>query len=95
MITIHSIKLLILLSLATSAVSVTISHAKIFTWLRKLPESKFLQDLLHCAYCLSHWFAAVGIVIYGRGIMPLASWPLYWLAAVALAAIWSTLILSD
>ncbi len=50
---------IVMLSLATAAISLTISKARVFTSLRKqIGESnKWLGELISCTYCTSHWVA--------------------------------------
>jgi len=56
----------ILLSVATGAISYFISKASILErprdWLER--HSKFMEYLLTCVYCLSHWIAAPLVIIY-------------------------------
>ena len=89
-----NISLLLLISLASSAASVTVSKANVFARLRKtMDKTPVIGELLRCPYCLSHWITAAAIMIYGRGRIPMYGWPLYWLAAVTLASFWSGLII--
>lgn len=67
--TVNFILLLLLISAATSAISLTISRAKIFEWLRKglpkrKPPGKFLAELISCPYCISHWVALALVWAY-------------------------------
>lgn len=67
--TANFIVLLLLVSIATSAISLTISRAKIFEWLRKgllrrRPPGKFLAELVSCPYCVSHWVALALVWAY-------------------------------
>lgn len=45
------------LSLATTAISLTITRARIFKEIRESIDSRseWLGDLIHCPYCTSHW----------------------------------------
>ena len=73
---------LILLALAVSAASVTITLSAIFRPLRGIVDVK----ILHCPYCLSHWLA-IGAVGFYR---PWSWWlPVEWLAVVTGASVCS------
>lgn len=64
----------IFIPFATSAISLTVTKSKIFSPLREWAkdESEFLDDLLSCPWCFSHW-VSVGII----GLVGL-SLPLQW-----------------
>jgi len=49
----------LLIALAISGVSFTITVTSIFKWLRELvsPIHQKLEELIHCPWCLSHWIA--------------------------------------
>ena len=75
-----------LLALAVASTSVTASKSYALEWLRdrisklgRLPEK-----LIHCPYCLSHWFAAVGTALMYRG--PILSFLVTVMAVVTLAS---------
>jgi len=57
---------LVVLGIATGAISMVVSRSTIFNafhdWLEK--RSVFLEDLLSCPWCLSHWIALVFTIIY-------------------------------
>jgi len=55
---------LILLSLAVSGISFTITTTAMFTWLRELlsPIHHKLEELVHCPWCLSHWVTFVILI---------------------------------
>jgi hypothetical protein len=57
---------LIVLGIASGAVSMVVSRSTIFNsfhnWLEK--RSVYLEDLLSCPWCLSHWVALVFTIIY-------------------------------
>ena len=85
------------LALATSAISVTISKARLFASLREWIASRneWLGDLVSCSYCTSHWVAIALIAIYRPVLVP--QWmPLDFLVSVfgvvAIAAVISGLI---
>jgi hypothetical protein len=54
------------LSLATAAISLTITRARIFEEVRVGIDSvsEWLGDLIHCPYCTSHWIAFAFCVWY-------------------------------
>lgn len=54
------------LSLATAAISVTISKARVFASARQwvAERNKWLGELLSCSYCTSHWVAIAFVAIY-------------------------------
>ena len=54
------------LSLATTAISVTISKSEVFSSTREFIAgiSHWLGELVSCSYCLSHWVAIVFVAIY-------------------------------
>lgn len=56
----------VVLALATAAISVTISRAWIFASFRMWVSyhSAWLGELVSCSYCLSHWVAIVLVAIY-------------------------------
>lgn len=55
-----------MLALATAAISVTISRAKIFKSAREYVagRSEWFGELISCHYCLSHWVAITMVLIY-------------------------------
>lgn len=56
----------VVLSLATTAISVTISKSEAFSPVREsvYKLSSWLGELVSCSYCLSHWVAFVFVLIY-------------------------------
>ena len=54
------------LSLAIGVVSLTLTQAAIFEWLRDWIEdrSEFLGELFNCPYCMAHWVALGAMIIY-------------------------------
>lgn len=86
------------LSLAVSALSITITKAKVFRWFRKLiqQQSNWLGELISCPYCMSHWFALAMVAVYRPTVVSSRSWLLDLgvsvMAIVALAAMLSGLI---
>ena len=57
---------LIILSIVTASISFTITESKLFLTLRTFLKSKnnFLGTLFSCGYCMSHWVAAILLLLY-------------------------------
>ena len=69
-------------TLAVSAVSLTLTRAKITDFFRESENMPQLwKNLFRCPYCMSHWMALCVAVNYKKGI------PIYWFALVGAAAI--------
>lgn len=55
-----------LLSLAVAAASSTLTRAVVFRplrlWLKG--RSKFFHELFICPYCMSHWLAALAVLVF-------------------------------
>lgn len=87
------------LSLAISALSLTITKASIFRPARRRIADKnaWLGDLITCPYCMSHWLAFAAVIVYHTRIVHSRIYLLDLLVsafmAVALASVWSGLIL--
>ncbi len=86
------------LALATAAISVTISKARLFAsareWIAK--RNTWLGELMSCSYCTSHWVAIALVAIY-RPVL-VSQWIIVDLfvsvfAVVAIAAIVSGMII--
>lgn len=73
--------LLAMTTLATSAISLTLTKAQAFAWLRSLVKGKspsstsrwgrcraFVSELFSCPYCASHWVAIAFVVAYRDSI---------------------------
>lgn len=54
------------LALATAAISVTVSRARVFASAREWIASRntWLGELVSCSYCTSHWVAIALVAIY-------------------------------
>lgn len=83
---------------ATAALSITLSRAKVFGWLRSWIASKSPKagELISCDYCTSHWIA-VGVMVlaYWNRFLPL-EWTtaiVTWAAVVGFSAVFGTVIL--
>lgn len=54
------------LSLVTASISFTVTETKLFLpvreWIKK--RNLFVEELLSCGYCFSHWIAFVLVAIY-------------------------------
>lgn len=85
--------LLIILGLATSTLSLTLSRAKIGTPVRSWAEYKapWLAYLLHCPYCLSFWFGCF-LVLTTQQIQ--VNWVVDTLAVVALSGLVNVLLIN-
>jgi len=66
MVNVNGLVEVIILSLATTAISVTISKSDVFASIREhiFRISNWLGELVSCSYCLSHWVAIVFVAIY-------------------------------
>lgn len=97
---------ILLLSLAISVCSVTITKGSVFDGLRDwiwIPSQlsanvvrKFFGELSRCPYCMSHWVSAGAVAIGGPivKIGPLAmSYVVSWLVCVGFATFFSTAII--
>ncbi len=62
----------IVLALATAAISVTIAKARMFASVRKwiAERNEWLGDLASCNYCMSHWVSIAFVVIYRPVLIP-------------------------
>jgi hypothetical protein len=56
----------VIIAIAASSISITITLTEIFRPLRELinKAGHMIGYLFHCFYCMSHWAVFVGIVIY-------------------------------
>ena len=90
---------LLVLALATSTISVTITKAGIFKPLRERIArlNDWAGELFSCPYCMAHWVAAgmVGVsqpVLISTGVYVLDVIISYF-AVIAVAAVWSGLVI--
>lgn len=60
---------LVILSLAVAALSMTVAKSNVMAWLRDFVSEfgAWAEELIHCPYCLSHWLAVVGVVMWLNG----------------------------
>ena len=63
---IHGMLAVLIISLAVSSVSMTISKALVFKRFRDFLSGKnyWLGKLVSCPYCLSHWVSLFFVIIY-------------------------------
>lgn len=86
-------------SVAVGVVSLTLTQAAIFEWLRDWVEdrSEFLGELFNCPYCMAHWIALAVMLIYQPmliGTGPAwANWTVSWFTLVGLGSLVSGLIM--
>ena len=81
---------LILVALAVSAISITITKAGIFEKFRALFKNKWLGKLMECTYCMSHWVAlALVLLVYPIGVWSIVNI----FAVVAISAVISWVII--
>ena len=90
---------IIIMGLAVGTASTTLTQSKVFHWLHGYEEQKGLAERVHplvgdvfsCAYCMSHWLAALGTAFAWQHTSVL--WAVvYWLAVTGIAALTSGLI---
>lgn len=82
---------LIMVGVAAGTAAFTVTRTKITAGLRDwtMKHNKWLGQLLSCPFCLSHWLAAIGVLIYQPRLTErwiVTDLGLSWLVAVALAA---------
>jgi Protein of unknown function (DUF1360) len=77
---------IILLALAVSSISVTISKSNLFEPIRERLNnwSDFLGELIYCPYCLSHWLSILGVLVFIPG--PIITSIIIMASVVALAS---------
>lgn len=68
----ENIYILLIIALATSSISMTISKATIFEATRDWIKTKnaWISDLVHCPYCTSHWVGFAFVVYIQPEILP-------------------------
>jgi len=84
-------------ALVVSPTSVTVTKARVFREVRTAAAwHPWLEELLHCPYCLSHWIALGLVLVYRpcviRGPAPVVDTIVSLFVIVALASMWSRLI---
>ena len=90
---------IVVMALAVGTVSMTITKANIFAWLRDWMDRladhhsfmEWFADLFQCPYCMSHWIALGLMLIYQPLLLDTGNkWPdlvVSWFALVALGAL--------
>jgi hypothetical protein len=87
------------MAVAIGVVSLTITQATIFEWLREwiADRSEFLGELFECPYCMSHWIALLVMLIYRPQLLSTGHlWPdlvVSWFALVGLGSLVSGILL--
>lgn len=89
----------VMLSLAVSSISVTITKTLMFKPIRNYIEqkSKRLGTLFHCPYCLSHWVTLFFFIFYAPKVINgfvILDYLVTFFVIVALATFWSFIICS-
>jgi hypothetical protein len=90
---------LLVLALATSAISVTITRSGVFLGPRTFiaDRSKWFGEMAHCPYCMSHWVSLVLMWWYGLRTLPQTHWSVDLLvtalAVVAVASFFTLLVM--
>jgi ABC-type multidrug transport system permease subunit len=81
---------IVLTAFAVSALSITLTKSKMFLPVRELFERApaYLNYLLNCPYCMSHWIALVMAIFVVPG-----PWWLVWFILVGMSAVISGVIL--
>lgn len=84
--------MLLIMPLAVSAMSITLTKGKIFRtqrmWIKK--RSSWLGGLFSCPYCMSHWISAIAVllmpweVITASLLLDFLVWVFYYVAVSAL-----------
>lgn len=94
---------LVVLSFAISAISMTISKSKLFEGFREWigEQSGWLGELFNCPYCTSHWVTLLFVILFKPEVVAVAwrvpgmflfNYVVSGFAIVALASFWSGII---
>lgn len=87
--------MIVVMGLAVSAVSVTISRTDAFFWLRAFAASwSWTGKLVACHWCLGWWFALVATIVVNPW-PGLAGFVMTWLAVTAVSGIAASRILGE
>lgn len=74
---------LVVLACSVSAVSLTITKAKVFEWLRNvMAKWKYPGELFKCSYCMSHWVSFILVAVY----RPVVIRSPFWILDLAVSA---------
>ncbi len=92
----ETIAQLLIIALAVSAASMTITQTAIFHWLRDTEwfagRLYWIHYLVHCPYCLSHSLAFAACAIYRPSLwLPLEGFAVVCLSTIFSLAIWDFL----
>ena len=80
------------MALAIGTVSLTITQADLFSWLRNWlgEHNEVIADLFSCPYCMSHWIALGVMFMYQPLVLDTGNhWPdlaVSWFALIALGS---------
>ena len=77
---------LLVVGLAVSGITMTITKSNVMQPLRILMSKLGCGELVHCPYCLSHWFA-FGIVLGHQDFFPLTDFSLTSFAVITIASL--------
>ena len=91
---IFHIGLVVMVSLASAAISFTITTTSIFKWLRELisPIHHKFEELIHCPWCLSHYVSLVLVIVFLREF-PIIYMILLWFAIQGLVGLFHYVLL--
>ena len=79
---------MLLIGLAVASITMTISKSNIMEYSRTQVSKLgwWAEELIHCPYCLSHWFA-FGVVWWKLGLSPLECFILVSFGVVTIASL--------
>ena len=79
---------MLLIGLAVASITMTISKSNVMGYLRTQVSKlgRWAEELIHCPYCLSHWFA-FGVVWWRLGLIPLGRFILVSFGVVTIASL--------
>ncbi len=85
---------LVLVGLAAGLVATTLTQSKAFRWLQTAVKTvPVLGELMTCAYCMGHWTALAGVLLWWPDHDgTFAQWVIVWASVTAVAAVTSGLI---
>lgn len=79
---------ILLFGLAVASITMTIAKSNVMEWLRTLVSKLgwWAEELIHCPYCLSHWFS-LGLVWWEFGMLPPVSFLLTVFGTITVASL--------
>lgn len=79
---------MVLIGLAIASITMTIAKSNVMEWLRdQISElGQWTRELIHCPYCLSHWFA-FAVVGWKFGLLPLEQFILMSFGVITIASL--------